>query len=85
MLENLILCNARLKMNFKDRKINEIFRGTISKGSGIYHNDEQYKIYRKIDKSHAIIINEIGYHNNNRGVGHIECFAPYTQTWDVTK
>ena len=66
-----------MKRLFKDLKIGDKFHDGKSKGMGINLNVIKWIEYQKIDKSHAKVINQIGY-GNSRMINTIKTFSPYS-------
>lgn len=74
-----------MRTNFKDVAINQHFHDGKSNGMGFYSHEVMYTIYKKIDKSSAVIVNQINYHNNNRYAGSIKKFSAFSSVFPITE
>lgn len=67
-------------MTFHDLKIGDIFHV----GKFDNRGEMQYHVYRKMDKSHAICIEQHGY-GNQRAVGHTNPFHAVSRVWLIVE
>jgi hypothetical protein len=74
-----------MRTDFKNIAIDQLFHGEKSYGMGCYSHELNYTIYKKINKSSAMIIEDVNYHNNNRRAGQIEKFAPFKSVYAITE
>lgn len=74
-----------MRTNFKDIQINQTFHNGKSKGAGIYSDETCYTIFKKIDKSSAVIVDQINYHNGNRYAGRIQKFSAFSSVYPITE
>jgi hypothetical protein len=74
-----------MRQDFKSLQINQTFHTGKAKGIGIYSNEVNYTIFKKIDNSNAVIIEEVNYHNNNRHAGSIKKFSAFSGVFPITE
>ncbi|MFA7157540.1 MAG: hypothetical protein WC123_07650 [Bacilli bacterium] len=71
-----------MKKLFKDLAIGETFHDGKSFGAGANKHIQMWMEYKKISKSQAECINQIGY-GNTRGIGGKYPFAPFKTIWTL--
>ena len=64
------------KVLFKNLPVGAMFHTGTSRGAGIHSDVDMQMEYRKINKSKAECIAQVGYFNE-RAVGHEYSFAPF--------
>lgn len=70
------------KCSFQEVEIGQMFHTGKSHGIGINSDVVMYKVYKKHSKSTAVLVEQVGFHNN-RHVGNVERVSATSTVWLV--